>query len=44
MNTEEDYSKVLGKIKAMKDKESKPKSEEDDDVLEVGENGVDISS
>ena len=40
MTAEDDYSKVLGKSKA---KKSKPKSEEDD-VLEVGENGVDISS
>ena len=39
---EEDYLKVFGKKKTNKTEE-KPTKDEDDDVLEVGEDGVDIS-
>ena len=40
--TEEDYLKVFPK-KESNNEEKSPKKE-DDDVLEIGENGVDISS
>mmetsp|Transcript_25321 Transcript_25321/g.54480 ORF Transcript_25321/g.54480 Transcript_25321/m.54480 type:complete len:140 (-) Transcript_25321:127-546(-) len=39
-NVEEDYSKVFGK----KETKNKEDNSGDDDVLEVGENGVDISN
>mmetsp|Transcript_4017 Transcript_4017/g.7473 ORF Transcript_4017/g.7473 Transcript_4017/m.7473 type:complete len:136 (-) Transcript_4017:1176-1583(-) len=41
---EEDYLKVFGKAQSGESEKETPISEDDDDVLEVGEGGVDISN